>query len=35
VTGGPFPWQELGLFGKQAGDGGSCDTTPNNMVFFS
>ncbi|MFH2006637.1 MAG: hypothetical protein ABI333_08640, partial [bacterium] len=35
VTGGPFPHQEVGTFDQEVDPGGSCDTTPNNMVFWS
>ncbi|MFH2005677.1 MAG: DUF4215 domain-containing protein [bacterium] len=35
VSGSTFPHQEIGTFGQEVNPGGSCDTAPNNMVFFT
>jgi hypothetical protein len=34
VSGVSFPFQGSGTFGFETGPGGSCDTTPHNMVWF-
>ncbi len=35
VTGSTFPHQASGTFDDDTGVGGSCDTTPNNIVWFT